>query len=142
MEIEVNNTKIANLVLILGIILIIAAFIFGPPASFAVFPAGGIMAIVGSRMRKRIEPLHPLPLSQKSAKNKIVAGLPAILLIILSLFLPSYKPLVGGLGLFLLAYSFVGLVELFIDRKFPDLKNTWENLQGWKSSQYLRSLSC
>jgi hypothetical protein len=71
-------------------------------------------------------------LSQQPAKVKILAGLPAIALIATSFFVETQSVLTSATGLFLFAYALIGLIELKLDKSYPDAKHAWQKLSGWK----------
>ncbi|MDF1640281.1 hypothetical protein [Thalassolituus oleivorans] len=131
MEAVKNNKNNGNLIFLGGFLLLLMAIIIGPPISVMMFVVAAIMIFVGGRIKRKAAP-PAKPLSQKSAKSKILAGIPAVIMIAASLFTEKLSALLGGLGLMLLAYSIVGLVEVFIDNKFPTAKSSWETMQGWK----------
>lgn len=114
-----------------GIVLLVLAVIIGPPISVILFVVAAIMIFAGGRIKRKSEP-KAKPLSQKSPKSKMLAAMPAIILIALSLIIEKYSALLAGFGLMLLAYSITGVVEIYIDSRFPSAKSSWESLQGWK----------
>lgn len=131
MEAVENNKNLGKPIFIAGFLLLLASIIFGPPTSFVMFPVAAIMILVGGRMKKKIAPPSK-PLSQKSAKSKILAGIPAIALIYFSMVIEKYQALIGGAGLILLAYSFAGFVEAYLEKTHSNAKSGWDDMSSLK----------
>ena len=130
-EIVENQPKWKK-ILFAGWCLVIAALIIGPPVSIPLFLIGGPMVISGGSLKRRALP-PAVPLSQQPAKVKIFyAGIPAILILSLSAFAGLDNPFINALGLFLLAYAVIGLLELKFSSSFTNLSTVWEALAPWK----------
>lgn len=127
-------SRIGNSVFFIGLILLTLAAIVGMPLAVPIGVVAVLLIAVGWWMWGKKNPTHAeeVPLSQKPAKTKLIAGIPAIACIALSIAFPQFsKPLITA-GWFLLAYAIAGLVEMQIDRSFPNAKEGWEALAGWK----------
>jgi hypothetical protein len=124
-----NGKKIA----LIGFGLLILAVIIGPPLSIALFLVAAVMIIVGGRKHKKSK-AKAIPLSQKSPKTKILAAIPAVILLVLSFVFDRYSGLLFGTAIFLFAYSIAGIIEIYIDKKFPNAKSGWESMPSWKKA--------
>ncbi|UPW17503.1 hypothetical protein M0C34_14835 [Agarivorans sp. TSD2052] len=121
-------------VLIIGWVLVITALIVGPPASIPLFIIGGVMVVVGGNLKRRALP-PPVPLSQKPAKTKVIsAGIPAILILSVSAFTGMENALIYGIGLLLLAYAIIGVVELKFGTFITPMAAKWDSMASWKKA--------
>ncbi|MDG9671802.1 hypothetical protein ONV78_28965 [Hahella sp. CR1] len=119
-------------VLIAGWVLVIAALILGPPVSIPLFIIGGVMVVVGGNLKRRSLP-PPVPLSQLPGKAKVIfAGIPTIFILSVSVFTGFENALIHGVGLFLLAYAIVGLVELKFGPFLATWATRWDSMASWK----------
>lgn len=122
-----NGKKIA----LTGFGLLILAVILGPPVSIVIFLVAAVMIIAGGRKHKKFK-AKATPLSQKSAKSKILTVVPAAIILVIALIFDRYSGLLVGVAICLFAYSIAGVIEIYIDKKFPNAKSRWESMRSWK----------
>lgn len=122
-----NGKKIA----LTGFGLLILAVILGPPVSIVIFLVAALMIIAGGRKHKKFK-AKATPLSQKSAKSKILTVVPAAIILVIALIFDRYSGLLVGVAICLFAYSIAGVIEIYIDKKFPNAKSRWESMRSWK----------
>lgn len=128
-------SSIGNRIFFLGLILLVLAVIVGMPAGLVIAAVSVLMMALGGWMWSKPKPQgspENIPLSQQSAKNKIMAGVPAILIIVGSLFIEKEKATIRMVSLFLFAYALAGVIELILDKSYPNAKDQWGRLAGWK----------
>lgn len=136
---NVENPNKGKNALYIGWGLVVMALIIGPPLSVFLFLIGGPMVIVGARIRRSILP-KGVPLSQQPAKSKIIYGGAGAILFFTVSYLAPYLlntesapvTITNGLGLFLLAYAVVGVIELKFNKTLSPLSEKWMNQASWK----------
>jgi hypothetical protein len=126
-------SRIGNSIFFIGLILLTLAAIVGLPAAVPIGILAACLICLGAWMwsRKPKATARRLPLSQQRPENKILAGIPAIFLFGLAAFVQTGRSLTFGLGLILLAYAAVGLIEKVLGGRLAGAKSKWEDLSGW-----------
>ncbi|MCP4272434.1 MAG: hypothetical protein GY781_10770 [Gammaproteobacteria bacterium] len=121
-----------KVILISGCLLFVCAVVVGPPIGVLLGLPGLILVLVGLRKHRSTLP-KKIPLSQQSPKAKIyLAGPASIGLLIASQFSIHQRELTFGIGLFLLAYALIGVIELKFGEIINPLSVKWNEMASWK----------
>lgn len=72
------------------------------------------------------------PLSQRPAKQKIILGLLGVVTAGTLTLLGIFKDITYMLTIILLAYLFVGVIELLGGQSLSKMAANWDQLPGWK----------
>lgn len=127
--------RIGNTIFFIGLIFLALAGIVGHPLCIPIGIASILLLILGgwllSKPGSNTKP-EKLPLSQKPPVYKLLAAIPAVLLIAYSQLFEVEAGFAGNVGLFLLAYASVGVVEIQLDKRMPNAKGKWDSMAGWK----------
>jgi hypothetical protein len=128
---EKNGRNDGKKIALTGYCLLILAVILGPPISIVIFVVAAVMIIGGSRKHKKFK-AKAIPLSQKSAKSKLLTVVPAAIILVIALIFDRYSGLLLGVAICLFAYSVAGIIEIYIDKKLPYAKARWESMHSLK----------
>ena len=139
----IHVSRIGNSIFFIGLVLLVTAAIVwdasdgeASPIALAIALVGLLLMGVGGWMWNKpdpnADPNRPIPLSQQSAKAKMLAAIPGAIAVYV-FGLPGNEDIVARtIGYALLAYAMAGAVEAVIDRKFPNAKAKWDGLATWK----------
>ena len=127
-------SRIGNSIFFIGMILLVPAAMAGMPLMLPIGSLALLLMVLGGWLwlkyaEKSVN--NNQSLSRQPAKYKVFVGVPALILIFASLFTEQQNALISGTGMFLLAYAIVGLIELLIDKRAPNAKQSWESISSW-----------
>lgn len=134
-----NWSRVGNSIFFIGLMLLVVAAIIWSVSESSATPValaiGALLVacmILGGWLWNRpvsVTSPQPVPLSQQPPRNKILAGVGGLALL-LAMALQNREPDIRlrFLALALIAYGIAGAFEVYLDRQFPSAKSRWDAL--------------